>query len=75
MSVPRPLPRGWPLFLDRLGAGDFANRPCAVPSRNQDTRGPRMISIIIPTFNEEKVIESTLYTLASTFTLPTSHRL
>ena len=29
-----------------------------------------MISIIIPTFNEEKVIESTLYALASTFTLP-----
>ena len=29
-----------------------------------------MISIIIPTFNEEKVIESTLCTLASTLTLP-----
>lgn len=29
-----------------------------------------MISIIIPTFNEEKVIESTLRTLASTLTLP-----
>jgi hypothetical protein len=30
-----------------------------------------MISIIIPTFNEEKVIESTLRTLAPTLTLPT----
>jgi len=29
-----------------------------------------MISIIIPTFNEEKVIESTLLTLTSTLTLP-----
>jgi glycosyltransferase involved in cell wall biosynthesis len=29
-----------------------------------------MISIIIPTLNEEKVIESTLCTLASTLTLP-----
>jgi glycosyltransferase involved in cell wall biosynthesis len=29
-----------------------------------------MISIVIPTFNEEKVIESTLRTLASTLTLP-----
>jgi glycosyltransferase involved in cell wall biosynthesis len=29
-----------------------------------------MISIILPTFNEEKVIESTLRTLASTLTLP-----
>ena len=29
-----------------------------------------MISIVIPTFNEEKVIESTLRTIASTLTLP-----
>jgi hypothetical protein len=29
-----------------------------------------MISIIIPTFNEKKVIEATLLTLISTLTLP-----
>jgi GT2 family glycosyltransferase len=29
-----------------------------------------MISIIIPTFNEEKLIESTLLTLTSALTLP-----
>jgi glycosyltransferase involved in cell wall biosynthesis len=31
---------------------------------------PAMISIIIPTLNEEKIIESTLRTLAATLTLP-----
>ena len=48
--VPPPLPRGG--SSSRIASGPMIARTGTVPQL--DTRGPKMISIITPTFNEEK---------------------